>query len=180
MYKGVGRCEGGGVAGGGGREVGGGLYLPIGLFGVAMSPRSASHNSPRQDWRALRDVSPTQGWISYPYLPSSALHESHCLSRDFTQSAKPALEKQTSPLIPIMQRCMDSAWVWLLAGPKKGNGQRVTLWSVFDIQSQLYFHHTYVYICPFRDEILTAIFILFSTWLLWLHFDYMVRLVAML
>ena len=48
----------------GGRwEAGGGLYLPIGLFGVAMSPRSTSHRPrvPRQDWRALRDVSPTQG-----------------------------------------------------------------------------------------------------------------------
>ena len=53
MYKGD------GVGGGGGWEAGGGLYLPIGLFGVAMSPRSASHR-PRQDWRALRDVSPTQ------------------------------------------------------------------------------------------------------------------------
>ena len=31
-----------------------------GLFGVAMSPKSASHR-PRQDWRALRDVSLTQG-----------------------------------------------------------------------------------------------------------------------
>ena len=31
-----------------------------GLFGVAMSPRSASHR-PRHDWRALRDISPTQG-----------------------------------------------------------------------------------------------------------------------
>ena len=51
---------GGWEAGGGGWEAGGGLYLPIGLFGVAMSPRSASHR-PRQDWRALRDVSPTQG-----------------------------------------------------------------------------------------------------------------------
>ena len=29
-------------------EAGGGLYLPIGLFGVVMSPRSASHR-PRQD-----------------------------------------------------------------------------------------------------------------------------------
>ena len=52
MYKGV---------GGGGRwEARGRLYPPIGPFGVAMSPRSASHR-PRQDWRALRDVSPTQG-----------------------------------------------------------------------------------------------------------------------
>ena len=59
MYKGVGGWEGWG--GGGGRwEAGGGLYLPIGLFGLAMSPKSASHR-PRQDWRALRDVSPTQG-----------------------------------------------------------------------------------------------------------------------
>ena len=45
--------EGGGwvkgrVGEGGGWEAGGGLYLPIGLFGVAMSPRSASHR-PRHD-----------------------------------------------------------------------------------------------------------------------------------
>ena len=55
--------EGGrrGRVGGGGRwEAGGGLYLLIGLFGVAMSPRSVGHWS-RQDWRALRDVSLTQG-----------------------------------------------------------------------------------------------------------------------
>ena len=58
-YKGVG-VGGGGVGVGGRWEAGGGLYLPIGLLGVAMSPRSASHRS-RQDWRALRDDSPTQG-----------------------------------------------------------------------------------------------------------------------
>ena len=45
--------------GGGGWEAGGGLHRPNGPFGVAMSPRSASHR-PRHDWRALRDVSPTQ------------------------------------------------------------------------------------------------------------------------
>ena len=51
----------GGLGGGGdGWEVGSGLHHLIGLFGVAMSPRSVSH-MPRQDWRALRDVSPTQG-----------------------------------------------------------------------------------------------------------------------
>ena len=50
---GVGWVEGEWVAGGE-------LHLPIGLFGVAMSPRSAGYR-PRQDWRALRDVSPTQG-----------------------------------------------------------------------------------------------------------------------
>ena len=53
--------EGGGVGGGwGGWEAGGRLHCPIGLFGVTMSPRSASYRL-RQDWRALRDVSPTQG-----------------------------------------------------------------------------------------------------------------------
>ena len=51
---------GGGWKGVGGWEAGGGLHHPIGLFRVAMSPRSVSHR-PRQDWRALRDVSPTQG-----------------------------------------------------------------------------------------------------------------------
>ena len=52
---------GGGVGGGwGGWEARGRLHRPIGLFVVAMSPRSASHR-PRHDWRALRDVSPTQG-----------------------------------------------------------------------------------------------------------------------
>ena len=47
------------MGGGGGWEAGGRLYLPIGLFKAAMSPRSGNHR-PRQDWRALRDVSPTQ------------------------------------------------------------------------------------------------------------------------
>ena len=46
-----------GGAGRGGWESGGGLYLSIGLFGVAMSPRSASN----RDRRVLRDISPTQG-----------------------------------------------------------------------------------------------------------------------
>ena len=49
-----------GLSGEGGWEAGSGLYLPIGLFAVAMSPKSASHR-PRQDWRALREVSSTQG-----------------------------------------------------------------------------------------------------------------------
>ena len=61
MYKEVGGWEGGVVGGGwGGWEAEGGLRRPIGLFGVAMSPRSASHG-PRHNWRALRDVLPTQG-----------------------------------------------------------------------------------------------------------------------
>ena len=36
----------------GGWEAGGGLHRPTGPFGVAMSPRSASHR-PRHDWRAV-------------------------------------------------------------------------------------------------------------------------------
>ena len=56
-----GRVGGGEWAGGrGGWEAGGRLYIPTRLFGVAMSPRSASHR-PRQDWRALKEISPTQG-----------------------------------------------------------------------------------------------------------------------
>ena len=58
--RGLGWVEGGGVGGGVGWEAGGGLHHPIALFGVVLSPRSASHR-PRHDWRALRDVSPTQG-----------------------------------------------------------------------------------------------------------------------
>ena len=62
MYKGGGVGGGGGVGwveGAGGKpEVG--YTFQLGLFGVAMSPRSTNHR-PRQDWRALRDVSPTQG-----------------------------------------------------------------------------------------------------------------------
>ena len=47
--------ERGGLGGGGEWEAGGGLYPPIGLFGVAMSPRTTSHrpsHRPRQAWRA--------------------------------------------------------------------------------------------------------------------------------
>ena len=43
--------RGGWVVGVSGWEARGGLCLPIGLFGVAMSPRSAGHR-PRQAWRA--------------------------------------------------------------------------------------------------------------------------------
>ena len=46
------------MGGGGGWEAGGGLHHPTGLFGVTMSPRSASHR-PRHDWRALSEGSPT-------------------------------------------------------------------------------------------------------------------------
>ena len=40
-----------GERGGGGWEAGGRLYHPIGLLGVAMSPRTTGHKS-RQAWRA--------------------------------------------------------------------------------------------------------------------------------
>ena len=143
MYKGV-----GGVVRGGGWEVGGGLHHPTGLFGVAMNPRSASHR-PRHDWRALSDVSPTRGWISDPHLPSSALHGSHCLSRDFTRSAKPTPEKHTSQLSLVMQQCTSSVWVWLLAGPIKWNKPSVTLWSVFqNLATHVLSHiHTHTHTC---------------------------------
>ena len=49
-YKGV----------GGGDSWESGLYLPVGPFGVAMSPRTASYK-PRQAWGALRDAPLTQG-----------------------------------------------------------------------------------------------------------------------
>ena len=55
-----GLAGGGGVGGGGGWAAGGGLKLPTGPFGVAMSPRTTIHR-PRQAWRALRDVSLTEG-----------------------------------------------------------------------------------------------------------------------
>ena len=135
----MGRWEGGGVGGRSGWEARGGLHLPIGLFGVAMSPRSASHR-PRQDWRALGEVSPTQGWISDPYLPSSALHGSYCLIHDFTWSAKPGLEKQTNKLSPLMQWCTGSVWVWLLAGPIKAIGQMCVHGRFSNIQSHMYCH----------------------------------------
>ena len=48
------------MEGAGGKPEAGYTVQLHGLFGVAMSPRSASHR-PRHDWRALRDVSPTQG-----------------------------------------------------------------------------------------------------------------------
>ena len=46
------------MGGRGGWEVRDSFYLPIGLFGVAMSPRTISHR-PKQAWRALRDASLT-------------------------------------------------------------------------------------------------------------------------
>ena len=46
-----------------------------------------------------------------PMYPCSALHGSHCLSREFTGSAKLALEKQTSQPSLVMVLCMCSMQV---------------------------------------------------------------------
>ena len=46
-YRG-GWAGGGGVSGGGGWEAGGRLNPPLGLFGLAMDPRNASHR-PKHD-----------------------------------------------------------------------------------------------------------------------------------
>ena len=70
----------GGVAatasGGGGCESSGRLNLPLGPFGLAMCPRSASHKH-KHAWMALIDVSLSLRWISHPCLASIG---SHCLS----------------------------------------------------------------------------------------------------
>ena len=87
--------EGSGVDGEGGWTAKGRLYHPLGLFRLAMSPRSASHR-PKNALDGLRDVSLPLGSISDPCLPCSALHGFYCLSHGFTWSAKLALEKQTS------------------------------------------------------------------------------------
>ena len=39
---------------GGGWESGGGLNLPLGLFGLAMGPRFASHSPNMLEWRKRR------------------------------------------------------------------------------------------------------------------------------
>ena len=51
---------GGGADGGTGWEAGAGLNLPLGPFGLAMGPRSASHR-PKTCLNGVRDVSPPLG-----------------------------------------------------------------------------------------------------------------------
>ena len=86
-----------------GRQMGG-LYLLIGLFGVAMSPSSASIGSdkPRVPKRHHKRIH--QIHTSHLVPP----HGPHCLRHDLTWLAKLALEKQTSQLSLVMQRCMGS------------------------------------------------------------------------
>ena len=64
--------------------------------------------SPDKPGGPKRRVTNTGVNIRPIYLPSGALHGPHCLSHDFTWSAKPALEKQTSQLGLSMQQCTGS------------------------------------------------------------------------
>ena len=48
-YRGL--TGGRGMGGGGGREARGGLNPPLGLFRLAMSPRSANHRPNMLEWR---------------------------------------------------------------------------------------------------------------------------------
>ena len=102
--------------------------LPTGPFGgsIVQEVLVVSSDMPRGPKRCLTNT----GWLSDPYLPSGALHGPHCPSCDFTCSAKPALEKQTSQLGLSMQQCTGSISVWLSAGPK-WNRPSVTFRSVF-------------------------------------------------
>ena len=86
----------GGVSGRGGWAARGRLKPPLGLFGLAMSPRSTSHRPMQTCSEGLRDVSLSMGSISDLCLPCSTLHGSHCLTHEFTGLAKLAPEKQTS------------------------------------------------------------------------------------
>ena len=52
---------GGGVSGGGGWAAGGGLNPLLGVFGLAMSPRSANHRPNKTCLDALRDISLSLG-----------------------------------------------------------------------------------------------------------------------
>ena len=76
---------------------------------------------------------PIIGWVSDPCLPCSTLHGSHCISREFTGSAKLVLEKQTMQpsLVAWFALYMCSVQVQPLAGPIKWNRPGVTVWSVF-------------------------------------------------
>ena len=77
-------------------------YTFLGLFRVT-SYESKKHQLQVQTClEGIRDISPTLGPISYPYLPSSTLHGPYCLSDDSTWLAKFALEKQTSQLSHII------------------------------------------------------------------------------
>ena len=114
MYKSVGEWVGGQLEMGGrvggwvgrwvgcwrwvdGWAAGGWFYLLIGVFRVAMSPKSASHS--------LRDVSLKQGVNIRPISSMWCPPWAPMLSYDFTWSAKPTVKKHTSHLNLVMQQC---------------------------------------------------------------------------
>ena len=108
------------MGGGGGWEARGGLKLPLGPFGLAMGPRSASHRPKHA--RTAQETSPHHwGEFQTHALPRSTSHGSHCLSHEFTGLAKLAIEKHTSQPSLIIALCMCSVRVWPLAGPIKRN-----------------------------------------------------------
>ena len=83
-----------------------------GLFGLAMSPRlpempAIGPNMLRWCKRCL----PITGVNFRSMPPCSTLHGSHCLSCEFTGSAKLILEKQSSQLSLVMALCMCSVQV---------------------------------------------------------------------
>ena len=83
-YNGVDEwVRGGGLGGGGGWEAGGRLNPLVGLFGLAMSPRSEMSH---YNW----------GEFQTHAFHGTHLHGSYCLSCEFTWLAKLALEKQIS------------------------------------------------------------------------------------
>ena len=92
-----------------------------------MSPRSAGHKPrSRQAGGPRRPVTNTE---LNPCLPSSALQGHHCLSYNFTWSAKPG--KRISQLNLLMQQFTGSVRVWLSAGPIKWKMPSMTFWLVF-------------------------------------------------
>ena len=75
---------------------GGGLYPLLGLFGLALCPRSASH-VPKHPYIGPKRCLTTAVVNFKSMFSCSALHESYCLSHEYTWLKKLALlEKQTS------------------------------------------------------------------------------------
>ena len=92
-----------------------GSYIIIiisGLFGLAMSPRlpEVSAIDPNMLRWCKRHL-PITGVNFRSMPPCSTLHGSHCLSCEFTRSAKLVLEKQTNQPSLVMALCMCSVQV---------------------------------------------------------------------
>ena len=78
----------------------------------------------------VRDISCHWGEFQ-THVFMQRLYGSHCLSREFTRSAKLTLEKQTSQPNLVMVLCMHSVQVQPLARPIKQNRPSVTIWLLF-------------------------------------------------